>query len=72
MKIKMQEAILTKDVMDRKKWKGDMKCAFCNEKETIRHLFFECNISKYVWSIIDASVTNMAPCMPFRVILVIE
>lgn len=34
-----QEAILTKDIVLRKKWKGDKHCAFCNELESINHLF---------------------------------
>lgn len=57
-----QDVILTKDNLLRKKWKGDPNCAFCSEKETIDHLFFGCNVSKYVWSII--AVTVGANCRP--------
>lgn len=31
--------ILTKDNLIRRNWKGDKFCAFCNEEETIDHLF---------------------------------
>ncbi|WVZ85896.1 hypothetical protein U9M48_032754 [Paspalum notatum var. saurae] len=31
--------ILTKDNLAKRKWKGDTKCCFCNETETIQHLF---------------------------------
>jgi hypothetical protein len=32
-------AILTKDNLARRKWQGDKKCSFCNEDESIVHLF---------------------------------
>lgn len=55
-----QDAILTKDNLIRRKWKGNTKCVFCQENETIAHPFLGCNISKYVWSII--AWTIKAPC----------
>jgi len=45
-------AILTKDNLSRRNWVGDSKCAFCNGDETILHLFFGCNMAKYVWSLV--------------------
>jgi hypothetical protein len=47
-----QNAMLTKDNLTKRNWTGDFTCAFCGENETISHLFFECNIAKYVWSIV--------------------
>jgi hypothetical protein len=35
-----QNAIITKDNLIKRKWKGYRSCAFCNENETINHLFF--------------------------------
>lgn len=57
-----RNSILTKDNLTRKKWKGDKKCAFCNEEETIEHLFFKCDVSGYVWSIVAWTVG--ARCRP--------
>lgn len=57
-----QNAILTKDNLIRRNWKGNKFCAFCNEEETISHLFFECVVVKYVWSII--ALTIGANCRP--------
>ncbi|TVU46002.1 hypothetical protein EJB05_05514, partial [Eragrostis curvula] len=55
-------ATLTKDNMLRKKWKGNTKCPFCNENETINHLFFECEVIKYVWSMV--ALVLGANCRP--------
>lgn len=52
----LQDAILTKDNLIKRKWKGDTKCAFCPEKESVTHLFFECPSAKYVWSLLAFSL----------------
>ena len=41
-----QNDILIKDNLARKNWSGDRKCVFCNENETIPHLFFDCDMAK--------------------------
>jgi len=35
------EAILTKDNLLKRKWKGDPSCSFCENDENISHLFFQ-------------------------------
>jgi hypothetical protein len=45
-----QNAILTKDNLIKRKWKGNRSWAFCTENETVNHLFFKCPTAKYVWS----------------------
>lgn len=32
---------------------GDPSCMFCNENESIHHLFFECCVSSNVWLLIS-------------------
>lgn len=44
------DAILTKDNLVKGNWGGDPKCAFCDEIETISHLFFGCSVAKVIWS----------------------
>jgi hypothetical protein len=34
--------ILTKDNLAKRNWKGSKACNFCQDNETIQHLFFEC------------------------------
>ena len=36
----MKQVILTEDNLFKKNWKGVETCCFCNNKETIQHLFF--------------------------------
>lgn len=57
-----QNAILTKDTLKRRNWKGDTNCVFCCEAETIEHLFFTCSMAKYVWSLIGLVIG--ADCRP--------
>jgi hypothetical protein len=45
-------AILTKDNLAKRKWQGDKRCSFCNEEESIVHLFFDCYLARYIWSLI--------------------
>jgi hypothetical protein len=30
----------------------DSKCCFCDENETIDHLFFKCKLARYVWGVV--------------------
>jgi hypothetical protein len=46
------DAILTKDNLRKRKWQGNPDCAFCDEEETIAHLFFQCPVAKVIWSVI--------------------
>ena len=48
----LQNAILTKDNLLKRKWKGSPNCAFCQEGESVQHLFFDCSVSIYTWSIL--------------------
>uniref|UniRef100_A0A452ZUF0 Reverse transcriptase zinc-binding domain-containing protein n=1 Tax=Aegilops tauschii subsp. strangulata TaxID=200361 RepID=A0A452ZUF0_AEGTS len=44
-----QDAILTRDVMSRRKWAGNSTCSFCSERETSQHLFFTCPVARIMW-----------------------
>jgi hypothetical protein len=50
-------AIATKDNLLKRNWSGDSIYQFCNEQETINHLFFGCSAAKFVWSAV-ATVIN--------------
>jgi zinc-binding in reverse transcriptase len=41
--------ILTKDNLRKRGWIGDSKCVFCQEDETINHLFLHCS-NACLWS----------------------
>jgi hypothetical protein len=43
--------ILTKDNLIKRQWTGNEACCFCNCKEYIQNLFFECPLAKVIWRI---------------------
>lgn len=52
---------LTKDNLIKRHWKGDSTCCFCSCKETIRHLFFDCHVAKFVWNSVGLAFGIQAP-----------
>jgi hypothetical protein len=46
------KVLLTKDNLAKRKWNGCQKCCFCNESETIHHLFLTCPFARIIWCII--------------------
>jgi hypothetical protein len=53
--------ILTKDNLVKRNWHGCTKCVFCHEEETIKHLFFNCQFTRSIWSIIQIGSTLYPP-----------
>ena len=51
MWLTLQDSILTKDNLLKRKWKGSPACALCQDTESVNHLMFECPVIKYVWSL---------------------
>lgn len=57
-----QGATLTKDNMLKRKWVGDPTCRFCDNVETLDHLFFQCSTVKIIWGCVAACFgTNRIP-----------
>jgi hypothetical protein len=46
------KVILTKDNLVKRNWNGHESCCFCDNKESIQHLFFDCPLAKIIWRII--------------------
>jgi hypothetical protein len=46
-----KNAILTKDNLIKRNWRGNKSCAFCSQDENVQHLMFDCPMAKYVWSL---------------------
>jgi len=42
--------LLTRDNLARRREVSDPSCLFCNERESISHLFFQCCVAKHVWA----------------------
>lgn len=41
--------ILTKDHLKTKGWQGSIKCEFCNQEESVNHMFITCSFARQVW-----------------------
>lgn len=48
--------IATIDNMSKRKWQGDTKCRFCEEQESIHHLFFGSSAAKYLWGVVSLTI----------------
>jgi hypothetical protein len=56
MWLTLHNSILTRDILIRRGWKGkDSRCCFCDELETIDHLFFECRLARFVWGVVKCA-----------------
>jgi len=58
-----KNSILTRDNLTRRGWHGDKRCYFCLENESVNHLFFDCSMARYVWSLVAYVVgADCRPC----------
>jgi hypothetical protein len=48
--------IARKDNMLKRNWTEDPLFQFCNDFESIIHLFFTCPAAKYVWSVVGLAI----------------
>jgi hypothetical protein len=49
---------LTRDNLAKRREVTDKTCLFCNEPESVKHLFFECCVAKRIWARI-ADILNL-------------
>jgi hypothetical protein len=47
-----KKVILTKDNLVKRNWHGCTKCCFCDQNETIDHLFISCPFARMIWRIV--------------------
>jgi hypothetical protein len=45
------KSLLTKDNLVKRNWQGSKNCCYCDQDESIQHLFISCPLAKVVWSI---------------------
>jgi hypothetical protein len=48
--------LLTRDNLDQRRKVEDKTCLFCEEPESIHHLFFECVVAKQAWSVVSVVI----------------
>ena len=52
--------ILTKDNLAKRNWVGSQRCCFCDQDESILHLFLKCPLARLLWRTIQVSF-NISP-----------
>jgi hypothetical protein len=55
-----RKEIRTKDNLAKRNWNGCKKCAFCDEEETIEHIFLKCKFATLIWRVVHLTF-NMPP-----------
>jgi hypothetical protein len=55
-----RKVILTKDNLVKRNWQGNLKSYFCDEDETIQHLFIECPLAQMVCRVVHM-IFNIVP-----------
>jgi hypothetical protein len=53
--------VLTKDNLTHKQWHGNVSCSFCACSKTIQHLFFDCDLTKFIWRLFQVSLNLLPP-----------
>src|SRR6266540_605646 len=53
--------ILTKDNLAKRYCQGNKTCCFYHKSETIRHLFFECRLTRMIWGFIHLAFGILRP-----------
>ena len=57
-----RKVILTKDNLTKRNWNGCKKCCFCDQEETMQHMFISCSFAKMVWRIVFMAFNIKPPC----------
>jgi hypothetical protein len=55
-----KKILLTKDNLAKRNWNGSKKCCFCEDEESVHHLFISCRFARFIWQIVFATF-NLSP-----------
>jgi hypothetical protein len=53
--------VWTKDNIIKRKWAECKKCTFCDDDETVEHLFIRCKFAKLVWQVVHFTFSIPPP-----------
>jgi hypothetical protein len=56
-----RKVLLTKDNLAKRKWLGCKKCAFCDQDESIEHLFIRCTFARLLWRVVHFTFNIPTP-----------
>ena len=55
-----KQVILTKNNLAKRNWTGSTRCSFCDQHESIKHLFLDCPLAKLLWYLVHIAF-NFTP-----------
>lgn len=53
--------VLTRDNLAKRRQVDDATCLFCDEPESVKHLFFECVVASHIWAFVSEAFNINAP-----------
>jgi hypothetical protein len=56
-----QKVLLTKDNLAKRNCQGSKKCCFCDQDDSIQHIFIWCLFAKVLWRIVHLSFNFLRP-----------
>ena len=56
-----RKEILTKDNLLKRRWVGCKKCVFCDENESVEHLFIKCSFARDIWRLVHFTFNVYPP-----------
>jgi 5-methylcytosine-specific restriction endonuclease McrA len=59
------EKVLTRDNLAKRRQVDDLTCLYCNDTESVKHVFFECCVAKWLWEVL-AEVTGLPVIIDFE------
>jgi hypothetical protein len=55
-----KKVLLTKDNLSKRNWQGLKSVFYCDQDETLQHLFISCPLARVVWRIVHMAF-NISP-----------
>lgn len=56
-----KQVILTKDNLAKRNWTGSTRYSFCDRDESIKHLFLDCPLTKFLWRTVHLAFNITTP-----------
>ena len=60
----LRDRILSKANLSKRNWQGNINCTWCDCLETTQHIFFDCQIAKFTWRVVQVVLHPI--CIPMN------
>jgi hypothetical protein len=56
----LENKILSKENLKKKKWHGNVNCNWCGCLETTNHIFYTCQVASFTWRVIQMALVSLS------------